>query len=270
MTTQASHTMLQWLADSNAAQRVMLKFRLPQLANLLFGLVPVYEQLKRTGIRYRIRKAESVIVANEIFNDKVYRNSVSSTVISIMDIGCNVGFFPLFCAETLGRKNLEGIAIDANSAMVDETRWHLRKNGLSKIEAIHGLAGAPQDQQEGTFYLSPINIASSVRATPNPNLPAKGELKAIQVRTVNLAAEWKKRFGPKRIHLLKIDVEGYEKELIENSRELLALADVIAMDIHKWAVSPEEIKSLLEQNNFEQYAVAGESMHCVVGFFRRK
>jgi FkbM family methyltransferase len=188
---------------------------------------------------------------------------------TIVDIGCNAGFFSLFCADETAERHIEGLAIDANPEMAEETRWHLQKNGLTRIDVIHGLAGAPREQLEGTFYVSPVNIASSVFSSPNPNLPKKGELKAIQVPTVDLAKEWQVRYGRKRIDILKIDVEGYEKELVKNSTELLALADKVAVDIHKWVCSPQEIESLLKQNGFMRYAEEGESIHSVVGLFRR-
>ncbi len=210
-----------------------------------------------------------MIVADEIFDCKIYQPAIDAQILTLMDIGCNAGYFSLYCADAIGRKDIEGIAIDANPEMADETRWHLQKNGLAQIEVIAGLAGAPKTEVKSTFYISRSNIASSAVPRPNPKMPAKGELKAIEVPAIDLAAEWKARHGQKRIQLLKIDVEGYEKELIENSADLLLLADVIIVEIHKWIVSVEQIERQLEQNGFEPFAEEG-SPDCMLKFFRRR
>jgi FkbM family methyltransferase len=269
VTFQPKKSVVQELADSQVAQRLVVGLKVPALANLLLERFPLHKKNKATGTEYRIRRIESLIVADEIFGTHVYRDIIHPQARTIMDIGCNIGFFSLYCAEELGRKDIEGIAIDANPEVTSETRWHLKKNGLTKIDVIDGLAGAPKTEREGTFYVSSSNIGSSVRPTSNPNLPAKGTPHAIQVKTVDLAEEWKKRFGPKRIDILKIDVEGSEEDLIKNSADLLALSDRIAIDIHKWVVSPKVIEALLRENGFELFAEVGDSVHCVVGFFQR-
>jgi FkbM family methyltransferase len=257
------------MADSRAVQRIVVGLKLPLLVNFALERFPLQRRVEGTEACYRVRRVETLIVADEIFRTKTYQPAIHPGVRTIVDIGSNTGFFSLFCATETGRKDIQGIAIDANPEMAEETDWHLKKNGLPNIVVIHGLAGAPKENQDATFYISQANIASSALAQPNPNLPKKGELKAIQVPAIDIAKEWKKLFPATRIDILKIDVEGFEKDLIENSTELLELADQVAVEIHKWIVSPQEIETLLNQRGFERFAEEGDSQHGVVAFFRR-
>jgi FkbM family methyltransferase len=258
------------MADSQIVQRIVVGLKVHKFVNFFLETFPLHRRVEDNGVAYRVRRVETLIVADEIFRTKTYQHAIHPGVRTIVDIGSNTGFFSLFCASATGHKDIEGIAIDANPEMAKETEWHVKKNGLTKIQVIHGLAGAPQAKQDATFYISQANIASSALDQPNPNLPKKGDLKAIQVPAIDLAKEWKAHYAPKRIDLLKIDVEGFEKELIENSTELLDLADQVAIEIHKWIVSPQEIEALLNQHGFERFAEEGESQHGVVAFFKRR
>jgi FkbM family methyltransferase len=268
MSSQLRTSFAQRLVDSRLAQKIVVLLKLQQLFNRVLGKFPLQRRHGKTGSFYRIRTMESMIVANEIFDCNIYRPAMDPKIETLMDIGCNTGYFSLYCADGIGRNDIEGLAIDANPEMADETQWHVQKNGLTHLHVLTGLAGAPKTESKGTFYISGSNIASSALARPNPKMPSKGELKAIEVPAIDMASEWKARYGSKRIHLLKIDVEGYEKHLIQNCPDLLELADMVVVEIHKWIVTPEEIEAMFKQSGFEPFAVE-DSADCMVKFYRR-
>src|SRR5207253_5685903 len=136
-----------------------------------------------------------------------------------------------------GRKDLTALAVDADATMADEVRWHVSKNGLTGTRVKTGVAGYPPGVTEATFFVNPSNVASSAQPVLNPDVPPKGESKAVTVPAVDVTAEWKKLAGDKRIDLLKVDVEGFELDLIRNSTELLMLTDRLVLEWHKWVTS---------------------------------
>ena len=65
-----------------------------------------------------------------------------------MDLGSNVGLFLARLAELTRASEIRGLAIDADPAMVDETRWTIFANRLDGVVPVHGLAASPADESE--------------------------------------------------------------------------------------------------------------------------
>lgn len=263
-------TLLSTLASYPVVHGAIRALRIQQLAARALSAVPV-RRTRRSGLTYRVKHLESFLVADEIFRRHIYGPAFEGTdVRTFVDIGSNVGYFPLFVAEVTGRRDVTGLLVDANEAMVEESRWHLAKNGLSSVQARRGVAGHPPDVKECTFYVNTSNIASSAQPDLNPAVPAKGESVAVTVPTVDVAAEWKALAPGKRIDLLKIDVEGFECDLVRNSSELLGLADRIVIEWHKWTTSLSEIDSLLGAHGFVRGKIITDEEHAGVAVFDRR
>ena len=132
-----------------------------------------------------------------------------------------------------------------------------------------GVAGYPPGVSTATFFVNPSNVASSAQPELNPDVPSKGESQAVTMPAIDVAAEWKTIGGGKRIDLLKVDVEGFECDLIRNSTELLSLTDRLVLEWHKWVTSLDEIESLLEERGFRRRTIISEDPHCGVAIFDR-
>lgn len=265
----AQQTWITKLASRKEVHALIRVLRLQAIAGQVFKVVPLRRRLK-SGIPYRVRWLESLLTADEIFSREIYGAAFADREIkTFIDVGCNVGYFPLYAAERTGRKDLRGLVVDGNEEMARESKWHVDQAGLSQTRVRHGLVGYPADVKEATFYVNPSNVASSAQPELNPNVPSKGESRAMTVPVVNLHEEWKKLAGDQRIDLLKIDVEGFECELLQNCRDVIALTDRIVLEWHKWVTTQAEVEKLLAEQGFRLRALISEDEHAGVAVYDR-
>lgn len=269
-TARKEGSVLSWLAGRPAVHHALRVLRLQSIARASLSLRPITRSLPGAGLEYRIRHLESLLLADEIFERGIYEAAFAGIdVKTFVDLGSNVGYFPVFAAERTGRRDLVGLAVDANESMAKETAWHAEHNGLAGVTVRHGLVGYPADQKSATFYVNASNVASSAQPNENPNVPSKGKTQKTTVPCVDVLSEWRKVGGDARIDLLKIDVEGFEVPLIGTIGPVLDLADSIVIEWHRWVTSKEEIEKLLRPHGFHLTTVIHEDIHAGVGVFRR-
>jgi FkbM family methyltransferase len=266
----AKLTWMTRLAGMPIVHRAIRVLRVQQVAASLLSVHPITRRLRKSGCDYRIRFLESLLVADEIFAREIYREAFEDRdVRTFIDLGANVGFFTVYAADFTGLRDLVGLSVDANSAMTDEVQWHVSHNRLVGTTVRTGVAGYPPGVTTATFFLNPSNVASSAQPLLNPDVPAKGEGVPQTVPAIDVAAEWKTVAGDRRVNLLKVDVEGFECDLIRNSAELLSLTDRIVIEWHKWVTSLHEIESLLCARGFVQCRIISEDVHAGVAVFDR-
>ncbi len=267
----AKATWITKLAGMPVVHKAIKLLRVQQIASRVLTVVPVRRKLSKTGLRYRVRFLESLLIADEIFTRQIYREAFEDRdVRTFMDLGSNVGYFPLYAVEHTGRRDLIGLVVDANTDMAGESKWHVQENHLDTITVQHGVVGYPPGETEATFYVNPSNVASSAQPVLNPNVPAKGESIPVKVPAVNLLTEWKKLAGDKRIDLMKVDIEGFECEFIKNASDALKLVDRIVIEWHKWVTTRDEVDRLLAERGFHLRTVISEDPHCGVAIYDRE
>ncbi|MCL2779837.1 MAG: FkbM family methyltransferase [Polyangiaceae bacterium] len=264
-------TLITKLAGMSVVHKAIKAFRIQQVVARALSIVHVRRTLHRSGLKYRVRFLESVLIADEIFQRGIYREAFEDRQIrTFMDLGSNVGYFPLFAVEETGRRDLVGLAVDGNEQMADESRWHIEHNNLEKITVRHGVVGYPPGVDTATFYVNPSNVASSAQPILNPEVPAKGASRAVTVPVVDVLAEWKKIAGDARINLMKVDIEGFECDFIKNTSAALALTDRVVIEWHKWVNSRDAVDELLAAQGFSLRKVISEDPHCGVAIYDRK
>jgi len=264
-------TLITRLAGVPLIHKAIRVLRVQQIVATALGIRPIKKRLKKTGCEYRVKFLESMLMADEVFAREIYRAAFEEREIrTFVDIGANVGYFTLYAAEYTGKKDLLGLAVDAAQKMSDEVQWHVDRNQLSGTKVKTGVAGYPPGVTTATFFVNPSNVASSAQPNLNPDVPSKGESVAVTVPAVDVAAEWKKMAGDRRIDLLKVDVEGFELDLIRNSTELLAMTDRLVLEWHKWVTSLEEIEQMLGERGFVKRKVIADDEHAGVAVFDRK
>lgn len=269
--TQSSEkSLLRWLTDRPAVHRAIAVLRLQAITKAALSVRAVKRRTPKLGLEYRIRYLETFVIADEIFRRHTYNAGFEGIdVRTFIDLGSNVGFFACYAAERTGRKDLVGLVVDANPDMADESRWHMEHNALTGSLVRHGLVGYPKDVKEATFYLNASNVASSAQPKENPNVPAKGKTVKTVVPTIDLLAAWKEHAGDRRVDLLKVDVEGFEAQVLKTIGEVLDLTDNVVIEWHRWVASREEVSSILRAKGFELAQLIGEDVHAGIGVFRR-
>ncbi len=254
----AFHHLVRWLGLRNAA-------------GFILRLAPRRHVLPHSGARYRCRYLETILLADEIFHRNVYLKAIDpARVTHFADLGCNVGLFAVLLADLTGRRDLQGLMVDANPDMVAEAQWHVAANGLDRVFPLHGLAGAETRGDQSDFYLLPSNLGSSQYPVYEPGKPPKGKWKKVTVPQISLEEHWRRHFGDQRCQILKIDIEGSEKKLLDTDRPFLRRVDTIILEWHKWIVARPEIDALLEPQGFRLVEILEELETSGIAWYQRR
>lgn len=264
-------SLLQSLDRQPAFHYCVKLLRVRQLAGFVLRKFPRVHTRPGSGVRYRCRYMETVLLADEIFNRNVYLKAIDAAkVTTFADLGCNVGLFGVLLADLTKRKNLTGLMIDANPEMVEEARWHVTENKLDRVTLLFGLVGAESAAEKVDFYILPSNLGSSQFAVYEPGKPPTGAWKKLQVPRVDMEAAWLKNCGDVRCQVLKIDIEGSEKDFLRTDQQFLKRVDTLILEWHKWIVSLETITQLLTDQGFELVEVLEDVDQTGIAWFRQK
>ncbi|MCD4830125.1 MAG: FkbM family methyltransferase [Candidatus Cloacimonetes bacterium] len=223
-----------------------------------------------SGAKYRIRHVESFILASEVFGSGVYATAMPSKLATFVDIGCNTGYFCALVADITGSRGLRGLAIDANPAMYDETRWLLRVNGLDGVIAVNGLAASPGETRDAEFFISDSHIISSRFPQGEPGLPAKGRWHRIVVPSIDIETLWLRHVGDVPCELAKIDIEGGEADLVVPQNPFFKRVDSILLEWHDWIAPRAEMTRQLETMGFTLVSTLEDLPTRGVGLYRRQ
>jgi FkbM family methyltransferase len=252
-------TLIQYLNDLPAFHFFVRWLGLRKIVRLFLKAFPRSRTLPGSGVQYRCGDLETLGSAHRMFVCNSYGKVIDSKATrTFVDLGCNVGLFAALLAHETNRRDLRGLMIDANPAMIEETQWLLKTNGLDQIVPLCGLVGAVTDGDTAEFYLLPSHLGSSQFPVYDPRKPSKGDWKKVTVPTIDLEATWKKHFGDSRCNLLKANIEGSEEKLFRTEVAFLRRVDRIAVQWHKWLVSRESMEEILRSQGFALESVLME------------
>ncbi len=147
----------------------------------------------------------------------------------VVDLGANVGMVTLLCAS-LGA---DVVAVEAQDGFIPCIKKNLSANGcLERVQVLHGLVGSGS----GVF----ANEENFVNADHfDGGLPKSISMQEILGTHPN-----------QRVHLLKMDIEGSEFSLFDNSLDWLLQIDRIAMEVHSYFGEPDLILEKLKLHGF--------------------
>lgn len=259
------------LQRNRVINTLVKRLGLHRLADVALRFRPLRKKTPK-GFEYHIRSVASLVAANEIFETEMYRKPLQGEPIrSFVDLGCNVGYFPILLADLTESTQLKGLILDGNDAVLNEAKTHLRHNGLNSVDPVLGLAGFSDDQKSADFLVNPgSHIASTATGKQNPDVPLAGRTIKVRVPCINVEAAWENRYGAARIDILKVDIEGMELELFRNSPALLARTDRILYEWHKWQVSAEDCEAVLMAAGFEKPETVWEDAQHGLAYCRRR
>lgn len=219
------------------------------------------------GIVYRVKSPESFAITKEIFKTGTYDPLLKKGIIrNFVDLGCNTGYVACLLADRYGPGNIKGLLVDANPEMIEETGWHLRENGLLGCRAIWGLVG-PSNSESCTFHMSEFNLCSSARPLDRKHPLPLRTVKEIAVPVFKLERLFDEHFGGEKIDFLKVDIEGSEEELLCGNISCLRRVEWVVLEWHKWIISLEEVKGLLDAAGFRLGGVLKEDDICGLAMF---
>ncbi len=260
------------LSRSSSLRTFARFLRLNRLGNVWLKAFPSVRQLPDSGIRYRATRLESIPLSVEMFEKtSLYDASLlPEGFSSIIDLGCNVGYFSCWLMHLAKGRKLKGLMVDANPDALAEARWHAEANGMGDLHALNGIVGEGAPGTESEFFLYESNICSMSRMPAAAAAAGlKGKWERIKVPCLGIEAEWRKRFGSDRCHLLKIDVEGSELRFLKAETGFLQQCDSVLVEWHKWAVSFVDLDQVLKTAGFTHIKTLDETDSMGTAFYRR-
>ena len=270
-TAPSSSPLLLRLQRNPLVNTVVKKLGLHRVADLMLKLRPMKKNTPG-GFSYKVSSVASIVAANEIFGTEMYQQPLRGEPIRrFVDLGCNVGYFPVLLAELTGSRDLQGLIIDGNQTVLDEAAEHVEANGLKDVVVILGLAGFEAGRTEAEFHVNPSShIASTATGKMNPDVPAAGRSVTVTVPCIDVEEVWRQRFGDAPIDVLKVDIEGMELELFRNAPGLLARSSRLLFEWHKWQVSIADCREVLNAAGFEDPTTVWEDAQHGLAYTRRR
>lgn len=196
------------------------------------------EPLGKIQLRVRANGGSDGFIHGEVFEHQYYRLGLPFRPATILDLGANAGFTAIYFSRVYPSAKI--IAVEPIAGNVRLLRWNLDGNapGIGIVEA----AVASQDGPL-TMELNPMDYGHKVTTYPENKSAKRVQVPGISIPTLRKNAGWD------RIGLLKIDIEGYEKELFAGNCDWLQSVDAICIECHE-GFGEEELKQIALHHGF--------------------
>jgi FkbM family methyltransferase len=192
------------------------------------------------SLQIRDEADESVVA--EIFKLHEYRRAeeaIRQAKTAIVDLGAHAGFFSLYC-RTLNQDAVI-FAIEPDVGNLKQLAWHCQKNKLSKITIVPTAIA----KESGLRQLEITPDTLNYHLLPKLNTEKKMVSNSLSVKCESWT-EFCKKNNLTEIDLLKIDIEGGEKEIFStlNSGDLSSVKQII-LEYHN--EKNDDVAGLVEQ-----------------------
>jgi FkbM family methyltransferase len=177
--------------------------------------------LPGTDIPLTLRLGTSDIsVFKEIFIDLEYGWVFNTSPSVIVDVGGYIGLSAAFFAHTYPEAMIIAIEPDAQN-------YEMLMHNTTRFPNVHAVRAAVW-KESGTISLTdPGSGAWGLQVSESDAPVTGGDL----IRAVTID-EIRQEFGLDRIHLLKVDVEGSEKEIFSTADAWISSVDAICIELH--------------------------------------
>jgi FkbM family methyltransferase len=154
----------------------------------------------------------------------------------VFDCGSHQGMTTVLFSKWVGESG-KVVAFEALPENYEVLKRNLELNGATNVEAVHAAVGS----EKGTATLD---------VRPNANV-STGDF-GMTVPMICLD-----EYADRRPNLLKIDVEGYEAELLKGARKIMATRPKVILELHTKSL-PEfgtSVAEILELLGLDRYQV---------------
>ena len=170
---------------------------------------------------------------------------------TVLDIGANIGFVTLYLARVVGEEGTVH-SFEPNPRICDRLIQSIERNGMKNVRVHKCALGAVEDVCN--LHIPMHN--SGEGTLKNTGLNDSWKSVQVQVRTLSKLAE---EFDFDNVRLVKMDVEGYESEVLSGAHDWLSAhpPDAIIFEsngIHA-AGEPNSVISRLVEKDYILYAV---------------
>ena len=230
----------------------------------------------RKGLRLRIQDVSAKIIVSNLSEASIWHSFYSEKEILqkflkridnetvFYDIGSHIGFYTLIAA---GYKNTPNFIYcwEPDPSNLSRLKENIELNQFKEIIPFQVALGSKN-------HVADLSIESKISGYSSPSLARKGS-KSISVQVVrgdDLVSE-KKIYLPS---IMKIDVEGYEFEVIKGLEETIRKAKpIIFLEIHPTLLRnlgrvKDDVINLLEEMNYKTVhsSIRGKQEHHILEF----
>jgi FkbM family methyltransferase len=174
---------------------------------------------------------------------------------AVLDIGAHIGLVTIPAASVIAAGG-KVYAFEPSAANGRTLRDHLRRNGLSNVEVIDALAGDSDRDEVPFFERAEDSGMNSVVLRKEPE--AYVETRKRQIAIDSFCTE--RNISPE---VIKIDVEGYEIEVLNGARRTICNARPhIFLSVHPQELrlldhSLKELRSLIDKLGYRIHTPEG-------------
>lgn len=176
---------------------------------------------------------------------------------TFLDIGANIGLFTLSIANEF--KDIAIFSIEASPRVYSYLQDNLKLNSISNVTAFQ-LGLSNNDNQEINFYSDEAKYGTGSFAPIFTNKAEKVKCTKLDTLIVN-------KLIPNHVDIIKIDVEGFELQVFQGSKNLLEKEDapIILFEFVDWAEGNAgnikgSAQTFLMSLNFKLYQLNGKEL----------
>ena len=184
--------------------------------------VPVFGGSRTVELRLG-RTATDLATFLHVFADECYDFQLLTAPTVIVDAGAHVGYATVWFAQRYPAAIV--VAIEADSDNVEI----LRRN-VAGLQQVQILSAALMAEAGSTTVVDPGHGSWGYRVAKNNDSWATGTRRAM-VQSVTVL-DILDRFQLERVDLLKIDIEGSELEVMNESAPWIERVDALAIELH--------------------------------------
>jgi FkbM family methyltransferase len=175
---------------------------------------------------------------------------IISPGMNILEVGANIGYYALLEAKLAGPTGFL-YGFEPSPFNIDLLRRNLELNHIENYE-VYGMAAGAENQTGKFFVANKSNLSSFIQ---REGMDMVHDGKIIDVKVVRLD----NFFAEKKLDFIRMDVEGYELEILKGAEELLKrpvppkhfFIEVHSELLHKKDSSAREIIEYLGQYGYQ-------------------
>ena len=163
----------------------------------------------------------------------------------IVDVGAYLGFYTLKAARLIGPQGFV-VSVEPLAETFKLLSANVKINQLDNVKLIKACVAGSRGTK--TLYIPSCSINASILEEYAEAMGGVDRVEKVKaVRLIDIIGRLE------RVDLLKLDVEGVELEILENSRGILNPNRVkrLIVEVHENIVKPSEVSQILEELGYE-------------------
>lgn len=237
------------------------------LRGMVHGVVAPFTKCSTFKVaNYRVSVPSRSLFARQLANYQAYEPTNSNWLIStlkgtgqglFLDVGANFGWYTLLAAKLLPEATI--VALEPGQENFLLLSKNIAENRLRNVTAINQGADASASVAQLYAHEHQNPGAHSIRK-------AIGDVPQENITLAPLDQILAQH--PGRIHLLKIDVEGYEVEVLLGATETLRRTNCLLVEyspdfLSECGHEPTQLLDVLESSGFTPHTLRGKSLEPV-------